>query len=70
VGRNVVDGINRIWLNAYLSEDIIVSWEKGVVKNNRQHIEGSITLKAHEFFSFSVTTDFKTDVWLGVNANL
>ncbi len=70
VGRNFIDGINRIWLNTYVTEDIILSWEKGVVEDNRKDIEGSITFKAHEFFSFTATTDFNTDIWLAIIANL
>lgn len=69
-GRNFIDGINRIWLYTYLSEDVILSWEKGVVEEKRKSIEGSITFKAHEFYSFSLTTDFRTDMWVGIIANL
>lgn len=70
MGRNVTDGLNRIWIDAYLSEDVIISWEKGVSENRKKDIEGSVKFKAHEFFSFDVVSDFNTDIWLRFNANL
>lgn len=69
-GRNFIDGLNRVWLNYYLSEDIIISWEKNVVDIDSEKNEGSLTFKAHDFFSFDITTDFRTDVWLRLVANL
>lgn len=69
-GRNFTEGINRIWLDGYLSEDVIISWEKGVSQDKKRDIEGSVKFKAHEFFSFDIVSDFNTDVWVRFNANL
>ncbi len=69
-GRNFIDGLNRVWLNYYLSEDIIVSWKKNVVDIDNEKNEGIVTFKAHDFFSFDLATDFRTDVWLRFVANL
>jgi len=69
-GRNVTDGIDRIWMNCNLTEDIIASWEKGVVENKNEEIEASITLRAHDFFSIELVSDLEKDFWLRFVANL
>lgn len=69
-GRDFVDNINRIWLNYYLTEDVVFSWEKNVVNIEKERIEGSVTFKAHDFFSVDLVTDFHTDVWVRFVANL
>ncbi len=69
-GRNFVDDLNRIWVNYYLTEDIILAWKKNVVEDPDEKDEGSITFKAHDYFSFEVVTDFNTDVWAQLTANL
>lgn len=69
-GRNFIDGINRIWINYYLTEDIVASWEKNVVDIEDEDIEGSMTFKAHDFFSFQLVTNFQKDIWVQFTVNL
>lgn len=69
-GRNVNEGLNRVWVSYQVSPDIILSWEKGVVEEKKEWIEGSVTYRAHEYFSVELVTDFRTDVWLRFVANL
>lgn len=69
-GIETTEGHRRIWLDAYLTEDLIVSWEKGVSEDPKRDIEGSIKFRAHDFFSFDIVSDFNTDIWLRFNANL
>ena len=69
-GIETIEGMRRIWLSLNISEDVIIAWEKGVSEDPKKDIEGSITLRAHEFFSFDLVSDFNTDVWLRFNANL
>ncbi len=69
-GRNVVDGLNRAWVNYYLTEDIIFSWERNVTEKKEDRNEGSVTFRAHDFFSFGLVTDFQQDVWVRLVTNL
>lgn len=69
-GIEVTEGDRRIWLDAYLTEDLIISWEKGVSEDPKRDIEGSIKFRAHDFFSFDIVSDFNTDIWLRFNTNL
>ncbi|MEW6201938.1 MAG: hypothetical protein AB1546_08180, partial [bacterium] len=70
VGKNVTDGINRVWMNYYLSEDVVVSWEKGIVETEEEDIEGSVLFQVHDFFSVELTTDFHKDIWFRFNVHL
>jgi len=69
-GRNILDGLDRVWVNYQITEDFMISGEKNVVDNHDERFEGSITFKAHDFFSIEVVADFQTDVWLRFIANL
>ncbi len=69
-GRNFIDGLNRIWLNYYITEDIVAAWEKNVVDIENEKIEGSLTFKAHDFFSFQLVTNFQEDIWIQFTVNL
>jgi hypothetical protein len=69
-GRNFVDDLNRAWISYYLTEDVILSWERNVAEDLRKNNEGSITFKAHDYFSFEVVSDLHTDVWVRLTANL
>lgn len=69
-GREFVNDLNRIWVNYYLSEDIVLSYERNVVNIDSQKEEGSITFRAHDYFSIELVSDFRTDAWISVNGNL
>jgi hypothetical protein len=69
-GRNFVDDLNRIWIDYYVNEDIFFSWEKNVVDVDKEKTEGSVTFKAHDFFSIDLVTDFHTKTWVRFVTNL
>ncbi|MFA6448413.1 MAG: hypothetical protein WCX65_03005 [bacterium] len=69
-GRNFVDGLDRMWANYYLTEDIILSWEKNVYDQEKRYDEASIKFKAHDYFSFDLTSDLRHDVWVRFVTNL
>ncbi|HOO55762.1 MAG TPA: hypothetical protein PLN69_02995 [bacterium] len=69
-GRNFLDSINRIWVDYYITEDIVLSWEKNVTEIEDEDTEGSLTFKAHDFFSISVVSNFQEDTWIRFDVNL
>jgi hypothetical protein len=69
-GWNFVDDLGRVWLDWFITEDIIISYEKNVSEIRDERNEGSVKFKAHDYFSFDVVTDFNTKVWLRIVANL
>jgi len=69
-GWNFVDDLGRAWLDWFITEDIIISYEKNVSDIIDERNEGSVKFKAHDYFSFDVVTDFNTKVWLRIVANL
>ncbi len=69
-GRNLIDGLDRFWATYTITEDISISIEKNVVEDDRHDTEGSISFKAHDFYSIDLVTDFEDTTWLRFNANL
>ncbi|MEW5945973.1 MAG: hypothetical protein AB1742_07215 [bacterium] len=70
VGKNVVDGISRIWVEYYLGDDVVIAWEKGIVEEKDEDIEGSVRFQVHDFFGIEVVTDFQKDLWFRFIVNL
>jgi hypothetical protein len=69
-GRDLKEGLNRVWSTYAINPVFLMSWESGVTQAKKERNEGSITYRAHEYFSVELVTDFRTDVWLRFVANL